>query len=62
MDDYLTVVEVAALIRVHKQTVYRLIWAGELPVIDIGSGKKRPRLRVRRSGVDQFMARRERGA
>lgn len=60
-EEYLTVREVADLMHVHQQTVYRLVWAGQLPRIDIGSGKSRPRFRIRRSAVDQWMASRERG-
>lgn len=59
MDDYLTVREAANIMRVGPMTVYRMIWAGELPRINIGTGKKKPRFRTRRSAVDEFMARRE---
>ncbi|MFI6760600.1 helix-turn-helix domain-containing protein [Micromonospora sp. NPDC050417] len=58
-EDYLTVLEVAALLRVNKQTVYQMVWGGHLPRIDIGLGRKRPRYRIRRSAVDEFMLRRE---
>lgn len=61
MDGYLTVREVAALARVDKQTVYEWIWADELPWINIGRGKKRPRIRVRPSAVEALMASREKG-
>lgn len=59
-DDYLTVREAADVMRVDKQTVYRLVWAGELPRIDIGTGK-RPRYRTRRSAIDRWMKSREKG-
>ncbi|WP_025618917.1 helix-turn-helix domain-containing protein [Salinispora cortesiana] len=61
MDTYLTVKEAAAVMRTHKQTVYRLVWAGLLPRIDIGQGQSRPRFRVRRSAVDALMQQREKG-
>lgn len=43
---YLTVVEAAAVLRIHKRTVYRRIRDGHLPTAPIG----RP-LRVLRSAV-----------
>lgn len=60
-DTYLTVKDAAALMRVGTQTVYRLVWAGELPRIDIGAGNSKPRFRIRRSAVDRWMASREKG-
>lgn len=60
-EEYLTVREAAAVLRVDKQTVYRLVWAGELPRTDIGTGK-RPRFRIPRTGVDRFMRKRTKGA
>ncbi|NIL59713.1 helix-turn-helix domain-containing protein [Salinispora arenicola] len=61
MDTYLTVKEAATVMRVHTQTVYRFVWAGRLPRIDIGQGKSRPRFRVRESAVHALMQERERG-
>jgi len=61
-DAYLTVPEVAAAMRVHRQTVYRMVWSGELPWVNVGRGKSRPRIRIRQSAVDAFMSSRERGA
>lgn len=60
-EEYLTVKEAAAVLRASPQTVYRLVWAGEITRINIGTGKSRPRFRVRRSSVDKFMASREKG-
>lgn len=57
----LTVQEVAALLVVHPQTVYRLIWSGALATVDIGTGK-RARTRVRETAVEAYLQRRERGA
>jgi excisionase family DNA binding protein len=62
-DRYLTVAEVADLFRVGAQTVYRLIWAGELPYINVASaGARRARIRIRESAAHQHMTDRERGA
>ncbi|MCT2281796.1 helix-turn-helix domain-containing protein [Micromonospora chalcea] len=56
----LTVVEVAALWGVDKQTVYRAIWAGELPFIDLAKpGAKKARIRVRESAAEQYIESRE---
>lgn len=62
-DDYLTVVEVAAVWHCDRPTVYRAIYAGELPWVDLrGSGASRARIRIRRSAAHQYMAARERAA
>lgn len=34
--DFLTVAEVAALMRVSKMTVYRMVHSGELPAVRVG--------------------------
>lgn len=39
---YLTVAEVAAVMRVSKMTVYRLLHAGELPGIRVGKSFRVP--------------------
>lgn len=59
MDAYLTVVEVAQSIRVDPKTVYRMLAAGDLPRINIGKGKRKPRIRIRQSAVEAYMADRE---
>ena len=59
-DDYLTVTEVAGRMRVSDKTVRRLVWSGQLPYIPLGTGK-RPRIRIRQSAIERFMASRERG-
>jgi len=61
VDAFLTVAEVATAIRVSPKTVYRLIAAGELPRINLGQGKRKPRIRIRQSAVEAYMASRERG-
>jgi len=39
---FLTVAEVAALMRVSKMTVYRLVHAGELPAVRVGRSFRVP--------------------
>lgn len=67
-DDYLTVAQIAALMNAGVSTVYRLIYAGDLPTVDVSvqhtkaqsKGKQpRARLRVRRSKFEAFMSSRE---
>jgi len=61
VDEYLTVVEVAALWHCDRETVYAAIYAGQLPWIDLRSpGARRARIRVRSSAAHQYMADRER--
>ena len=62
MDTYLTVIEVAQSMRVSTKTVYRLIAAGDLPRINLGKGTRKPRIRIRQSAVEAYMASRERTA
>lgn len=63
LDDYLTVLEVAGLWHCDRETVYRAIYDGELPWVDMrGRGASRARIRVRRSAAHDYMASRERAA
>ena len=39
---YLTVAEVAAVMRVSKMTVYRMVHAGELPAVRVGRSFRVP--------------------
>ena len=48
---FLTVAEVAALLRVSTMTVYRLIKAGELASVRVGKS-----YRVREDDVDAYLA------
>jgi len=48
---FLTVHEVAELLRVSTMTVYRLIKAGDLPAVRIGKS-----FRLREDDVDAFIA------
>ena len=43
---FLTVAEVAALMRVSKMTVYRLVHAGELPAVRVGRSFRVPEVAV----------------
>ena len=40
---FLTVAEVAVMMRVSKMTVYRLVHAGELPAVRVGRSFRVPR-------------------
>ncbi len=57
MSAALKVDAVAAEMQVGRMTVYRLIWAGDLPATDVGTSK-RPRLRIARADLDDFLRRR----
>ncbi|MEO7422666.1 MAG: helix-turn-helix domain-containing protein [Ornithinibacter sp.] len=47
---FLTVAEVAAIMRVSKMTVYRMVHAGELPAIRVGRS-----FRVPEDQVDTYL-------
>ena len=47
---FLTVAEVAEMMRVSKMTVYRLVHAGELPAVRVGRS-----FRVHESAVDEYL-------
>jgi excisionase family DNA binding protein len=47
---FLTVAEVAAMMRVSKMTVYRLVHSGELPAVRVGRS-----FRVPASAVDDYL-------
>ena len=53
-DQLLTVMEVAAVMRVSNMTVYRLIKAGQLAAIRVGKN-----YRIRESDVEAYLAARE---
>lgn len=48
---FLTVAEVARLLRVSNMTVYRLISAGELPAVRVGRS-----YRLREEDVDRYLS------
>jgi excisionase family DNA binding protein len=48
---FLTVAEVASMLRVSTMTVYRLIKAGQLPAARVGKS-----YRVREEDVDQYLS------
>ena len=59
MDEYLTTADVAALLKVHPETVKNWLRSGELSGVVLSD---RAGWRVRRGDVDRFLeARRERG-
>ncbi|MBF0581537.1 MULTISPECIES: helix-turn-helix domain-containing protein [Corynebacterium] len=47
---YLTVAEVAELMRVSKMTVYRLVHSGELPAVQVGRS-----FRVHEKAVEDYL-------
>ena len=47
---FLTVAEVAAMMRVSKMTVYRLVHGGELPAVRVGRS-----FRVTEHDVDEYL-------
>ena len=47
---FLTVAEVAAVMRVSKMTVYRLVHGGELPAVRVGRS-----FRVLEADVDEYL-------
>jgi excisionase family DNA binding protein len=51
-DEFLTVAEIAELLKVNAQTVRNWVDRGELPAVRVGSR----RVRVRRSALDVFIA------
>ena len=52
---FLTVAEVAALMRVSKMTVYRLVHAGDLPAVRVGRSFRVPEEAVRGYLRDSFV-------
>lgn len=52
---FLTVAEVATLMRVSKMTVYRLVHGGELPAVRVGRSFRVPEDAVRRYLRDSFI-------
>ena len=52
---FLTVAEVAALMRVSKMTVYRLVHGGDLPAVRVGRSFRVPEEAVRRYLRDSFV-------
>ena len=47
---FLTIAEVAAIMRVSKMTVYRLVHGGELPAVRVGRS-----FRVQENDVDEYL-------
>jgi excisionase family DNA binding protein len=52
---FLTVAEVAAIMRVSKMTVYRLVHAGELPALRVGRSFRVPEQAVHDYLRDSFV-------
>ncbi len=47
---FLTIAEVASMMRVSKMTVYRLVHGGELPAVRVGRS-----FRVTETAVDEYL-------
>lgn len=58
VDAWKTPPEIAALLRVKPETVRTWIERGELPAVNIGSGPRRPRLRIDPEAFEAFLRRR----
>lgn len=57
----LTVLDVAERLRTHKQTVYRLIYEGDLAWTDLAKkGAKRRRIRISETALIKYLSGRER--
>lgn len=56
---YMTPPEIAKLLRVSPCTVLGWIRKAELRAVNVGSGNQRPRFRVRRESLDEFLRSRE---
>lgn len=55
----LTIPQVAGRLNVHRATVYRLIAAGDLAVIDVRASGKKTKLRVPEASLQRFEASRQ---
>lgn len=54
---FLTVPEVAAELRIDRATVYRLVRRGQLPTLQIGTGRGPGQiLRIRADALERFIA------
>jgi excisionase family DNA binding protein len=51
LDEFLTVKEVAGLLKLNQQTLRNMIDRGELPAVRVGSR----RVRIRQSDLDAFL-------
>lgn len=60
VEQLLTVPEAAGVLGVHPMTVRRLVWDGDLSWVNVGRGKSKPRIRIRQSVLERYMASRER--
>jgi excisionase family DNA binding protein len=58
LPEFLTVAEVASLLRISKTAIYRLLEMGLLPHVRLGKGKRSP-IRTRRSTLLKFCTERE---
>lgn len=53
----LSVNHAAERLDISPKSVYRLVYADQLPAVPVGTGKKKPRIRIPESALEAFMAR-----
>lgn len=52
--ELLTPEQAAAEMKISRTQLYELIGSGALPVINVGAGARRPRLRIARTALAEF--------
>lgn len=52
----LSVNHVADRLDISPKSVYRLVYGNHLPSVPVGTGKKKPRIRIPESALEAFMA------
>jgi excisionase family DNA binding protein len=52
----LTVDEVADALKQHKQTVYRLVYGGEMPWVNVAKKGARAAIRIREEDLQAYVA------
>jgi excisionase family DNA binding protein len=61
IENLMTPQEVAAVIRLKKSTVYRLLATGKLPCISVTDSKERRSFRVRPRDLEEWLRMKEQG-
>lgn len=57
-DQLLTVKEAADRLHVSAMSVYRLVYGGELSFVPVGTGTKRPRIRIKEAVLQAWIDKR----
>lgn len=50
-NEYLTLMEAAGILKMHKRTVERMIRSGKIIAVNVSNGQQRKRWRVLRSSI-----------